>query len=98
MAPDANAIWTPDGIVRLDDARPERVELRPALMEWFAQFSDFAEHFQLGLHCSVCKKDLVARNGDTDRRFSATCGCREFVGLNRDVAKAPPVDWRGLPV
>lgn len=92
------AIWTPKGIVMAGGKKPDRVELRPKLMEWFYQFTQFAEHFQIGLHCSKCGKDIIGKNSDTARTFSATCGCREFIGLNRDVQRAEasaPVDWRG---
>lgn len=80
------AIWTPNGIVDLANRPSSRtkVELRPGLMEFFRQFADFAAHFQLGLHCSKCGADVIGKNADTDRVFSAACGCREFVGLNRD--------------
>ncbi len=81
------AIWTPNGIVNLDgkpSTTRQRVELRPGLVEWLRQMNDFAAHFQLGLHCSKCGADVIGKNADTDRVFSAACGCREFVGLNRE--------------
>ncbi len=88
MSDGSQAIWTPDGVHVL--GKPvERVELRAALMEWFVQFADFAEHFALGIHCSKCGKDVIGKNADTARVLAVVCGCREFVGLNRDVAKAP---------
>lgn len=75
-------IWTPDGIIGLTPR--ERVELKPGLVAWLAQFEDFAKHFSLGLHCSKCGADLVGKNSERDRVFSAVCQCREFVGRNRD--------------
>jgi len=85
MSDKGNAIWTPDGLVDLDvPAARERIELRPRLLEWFVQFNDFAAHFKVGLHCALCKKDLVAKNGPSDRVFVAACDCREFIGGNRD--------------
>jgi hypothetical protein len=83
-------IWTPDGMKSLDDAKPlDRVELRPGLAEWFYQFNDFAQHFKLGLHCSICKADIVGKNAPTDRVFTGACACREFVGKNRDYREPP---------
>lgn len=87
---DPNAIWTPDGLVDLANAKPRaRVELRPALMEWFRQFADFAEWQSVGLHCSRCKADIVGKNNDADKSFAVACQCREWVGGNRDWK--PPV-------
>jgi hypothetical protein len=83
------AIWTPHGMAVLGGKPLDRVELTPRLMEWFYQFALFAEHFKLGLHCSQCQKDVVGKNSDTARTFSVACGCREFIGLNRDVQRAP---------
>lgn len=77
------AIWTPDGIVNLGKT-VDRVELRKGVMEWLRQFSDVAAALGLGMHCSKCKADIVGKNADSDRVFSVTCGCREFVGENRD--------------
>ncbi len=75
-------LWTPDGLV--GTGTRDKVELSKGLMEWFAQFELFAQHFRLGLHCSLCKADLVGKNADTDRIFTVACQCREFVGRNRD--------------
>ncbi len=86
-----NAIWTPDGIQRLDGKAHERVELSQGLTEWFRQFADVAAHFKLGLHCSKCKGDVTGRNGDLDRTFSVACNCREFIGSNRDYT--PPTKF-----
>ena len=86
MPKPTDAIWTPDGIVDLSGkpSSRDRVELRPGLVEWLAQFAEFAAHFKLGLHCAICKADLVGKNALTDRVFTVTCGCREFIGQNRD--------------
>ena len=79
-----NMIWTPSGPQSLDGSRRSRVELKPALIEWLVQFSDFAEYYKLGLHCSECGSDLIGKNSESDKVFSAVCNCREFVGGNRD--------------
>lgn len=84
MSKPEDILWTPDGLVNLSAVTRDRVELRPALMRWFEQFGDFAQHFGIGIHCSRCKADLVARNGETDRVWSTACQCREFVGQNKD--------------
>jgi hypothetical protein len=78
------AVWTPEGIVRLDGKKPERVELSAGVMEWFRQFSDVAAHFKLGLHCAKCHGDITGKNGDLDKTFAVACNCREFVGKNRE--------------
>ena len=83
MPKPTSALWTPDGLKTVGKSL-ERVELRPGLMEWFRQFADVAEHISLGLHCSKCDGDVVGRNGENDHTFSVACGCREFIGMNRD--------------
>lgn len=81
----ADAIWTPSGVVPLNGGKKlDRVELRPAMIEWFRQFSDFAAHHQIGIHCARCGGDFTGRNADTDATFSSACGCREFIGQNRE--------------
>ena len=83
MPKPTSALWTPNGLKTV--GKPlERVELRPGLTEWFRQFVEVAAHFSLGLHCSKCGADIVGRNADSDRSFSVACGCREFIGMNRD--------------
>lgn len=70
----------------------DRVELRPALIEWFRQFADFARHHQIGIHCGKCGGDFSGLNSDHDATFSTSCKCREFVGGNRDyLNQKPPV-------
>lgn len=81
---ETKAIWTPEGVVNLGEKKPERIELSTGLTEWFRQFNDVAAHFHLGLFCSKCQADIVGKNSDSDRVFSVTCGCREFIGRNRD--------------
>lgn len=85
MADGSKVLFTPDGIVNLDDTRSvDRVELRGGQMEWFYQADAFFRHYRLGLHCTKCGADVMGKNADSDRVFSATCKCREFVGPNRD--------------
>ena len=86
------ALWTPDGVQMLGTQQPERIELRPGVLEWLRQFADVAAALKLGIHCSLCKADLVGRNRDSDKTFSVTCGCRELIGTNRDWR--PPTDLR----
>jgi hypothetical protein len=81
------AIWTPDGVKTFGKAASARVELRPGVMEWMRQFADVASALNLGLHCGRCGADVVGKNADSDRVFSLACGCREFLGANRDVRK-----------
>lgn len=78
------AIWTPDGVQVLGGQQPERVELRAGVMEWLRQFADVAAALKLGVYCSQCGKDLTGRNSDHAKVYSVTCGCREFIGANRD--------------
>lgn len=76
-------IWTPDGVKVLGQ-KLERVEMRARQLEWFVQFSDFAAFHQLGLHCGRCGKDVIGKNGGNDAVFAVACGCREWIGSNRD--------------
>ena len=89
---ESKGIWTPDGLVGEGQQKRERVELRKGLTEWLRQFNDFAEHFQLGLHCARCKADLVGKNSDSDKVFTVACACREFIGTNREWTPPPTVN------
>jgi len=82
-------LWTPDGLQTIGTTAPERVELRPGVMEWLRQFADVATKLGLGLHCAKCGNDLIGRNADSDKTFSVTCGCREFIGANREYRPLP---------
>lgn len=77
-----NVIWTPDGVRTMGTATPDRVELRPVVMEWLKVFNDIAAQLKLGLHCGLCGADLIGKNAMSDAVFSVTCGCREFIGPN----------------
>jgi len=80
----SKAIWTPQGIVDVSGQQRERVEMRPGIIEFFRQAADVFTHYQLGIHCGKCGADVVGRNADTDKVFVVACGCREFIGNNRD--------------
>lgn len=87
----AEALWTPQGIVKVDGKKLDRISLRPGLGEWMRQFSDFASAQRLGIHCSDCGADVVGRNSDSDATFSVACGCREWIFDNREYLK--PMPW-----
>lgn len=76
----ANAIWTPDGIRKIDAKAAERIELMPGQLERLIQFGDVAAAFELGIHCTLCSADLVGKNATSDRVYSVSCGCRDFMG------------------
>jgi hypothetical protein len=83
-------LWTPDGVVDLDaKKKAARVELSKNLCEWFVQFSAFAQSQKIGIHCGLCGADIVGNNGASDRVFTVTCGCREWVGTNREYRPPP---------
>jgi len=87
-----DVLFTPDGgAIALDGKPLERVELRSTLVEWLRQFADFAERYEMGIHCSRCGKDFIGRNADSDATFSHACECREFIGANREYLK--PMKW-----
>lgn len=92
---DTKLLWTPDGVKTLGlGGKPrERVELRAGVMEWLRQFADVASHLKLGVHCSLCQSDLVGKNSDAAKIYVVTCGCREFIGPNRDY-RAPTTKER----
>jgi hypothetical protein len=81
---DEKFLWTADGLKTITGKAPARVEMKSTVIEWFRQFADVASHFNLGIHCAQCGNDVIGRNLDSDRTFSFTCGCREFIGRNRD--------------
>lgn len=87
--PAANAIWTPDGMRTIGLKTPERVELTANVMEWLRQFADVAHSLRLGVHCAKCGADLIGKNADSDRVYSVSCQCREFVGRNREWTPKP---------
>lgn len=74
-----HAIWTPDGVKAKGLSR---VEIPAEHIGAFREFASFARHYQLGMHCGKCGKDLVGKNADYDRTQSVVCECREFVALN----------------
>ncbi len=78
------SIWTPDGLVSLGGKKADRIELPAGLIEWFRQAADFFGSQKIGMHCAICQADIIGKNADSDRVFSATCGCREWVGANRE--------------
>jgi hypothetical protein len=85
-------LWTPDGVVDLAGKKAaERIELSKNLIEWFAQFSAFAASQRIGMHCGLCGADILGKNGANDRVFTVTCGCREWVGTNREY-RPPPAE------
>jgi hypothetical protein len=80
-----HVLHTPDGIIDLDGLKPTtRIELRAGLIEWFYQAGIVFKQLGIGIHCGSCGADIVGKNGDNDKTFSATCGCREWIGPNRD--------------
>lgn len=87
----SDAIWTPNGVVPVDGKKIDQIRLRPQMIEWFRQFADFAAYHRIGIHCEHCGCDLVARCADSDATFSTTCGCREWIGANREYLK--PMPW-----
>lgn len=80
MSDGENLIWTPDGIE--GPGHRERIELPTNLINWFIQFNDFAKFYRIGIHCSRCEADFVAKNDKTARVFATACKCREFYGNN----------------
>lgn len=87
---DPKALWTPDGFVSYGEKTPDRIELHKNLIEWFYQFDAFATSQRIGIHCALCGADIIGKNVQDARVFTATCGCREWVGLNREYV--PPVN------
>lgn len=85
MADARKVLFAPNGsIIDLESVRQnDRIELRAGLMEWLYQAGLVFKTMSLGIHCAKCGADLIGKNADTDKVFSATCGCREFVGPNR---------------
>lgn len=83
--PESKVLFTSDGIIDLDrKVDRTRVELRPGLMEWFYQAGLFFKSQGIGMHCAKCGADILGKNADSDKTFSVTCGCREWIGVNRD--------------
>lgn len=59
------------------------VEVPDGLMVWLEAFSEFASQAKMGLHCSVCKQDIVShKHFAGDVKLTMQCGCRNFAGIN----------------
>ena len=59
------------------------VEIPDGLMVWLHAFSEFASEAHMGLHCSVCKQDIVShKHFAGDVKLTMQCGCRSFTGIN----------------
>ena len=59
------------------------VDVPDELMLWLRNFSEFAEQAHMGLHCTVCRQDIVCEKvfyGTV--KLTMKCGCREFVGID----------------
>jgi hypothetical protein len=78
-----DAIWTTQGIKVLGKTLT-RVEMRARQIEWYRQFADFATFHQVHIVCDKCGSALTGRNADSDPVFAVACGCREWIGANRD--------------
>jgi hypothetical protein len=79
------SLYTPTG-QRLK-AR-DTIELPWGTMRRVIEFAEIAGLHALGLHCSKCSQDIVAKNGDHDPVLTMTCGCREFWSTNPGVGRA----------
>lgn len=78
------AIWTPQGVKVLGGKTLTRVEMRARQVEWWRQFADFAAFHKVHVVCDQCGAPLIGRNADSDAVFAVACGCREWIGANRD--------------
>jgi hypothetical protein len=72
-------LFTPGGMINTD-----RVEVRlpPEYLQMLAAFAETSGEIELGLHCAICKQDLVGKNARADRKWIMECACRTFVGGN----------------
>ena len=81
---ESKVLFTPEGVVSLDDVKkPERFEIKPGVGAWLEQFDDVASFLKLGIYCSLCKSDMVAKNHEGAAVYSVVCACRELVWPNR---------------
>lgn len=89
MANGKNVLFRPDGgTIPLDGGKPlRRIEMSPGRIEWFRQAADFFASENLGIHCAECGADLTGKNSDSDATFATACGCREWIGANREYLK-----------
>lgn len=79
------ALWTPQGIVDVnDEPLPlERVELNDRDTFIFGEVEGFFKKFEIGLHCGLCGKDVGGKNDEFAKVHAAACGCRTFIGTNQ---------------
>jgi hypothetical protein len=74
-------LYNPNGTAMRLKA-PETVELPWGVMQRIIEFVDLMNLRSVGLHCSKCKQDFTAQNGDHDPVLKMRCGCREFWSVN----------------
>ena len=58
------------------------LEMPPEYLKMINVLADTSARVHLGLHCALCKEDVVGANSDTDGRWTMRCGCRTSVGQN----------------
>jgi len=58
------------------------VNLSPHEIASMAAVANHLSRLGIGLHCARCEADLVGNNADTDKMFSVSCRCREFIASN----------------
>jgi hypothetical protein len=80
----APGLWIPgQGVqrTRTPEELPWQVMLRTM------EYATIAQQFGLGLHCSRCSQDIVAKNAETDPVLKMRCGCRELWSVNPKAGK-----------
>lgn len=62
----------------------EPIEIPHELMLFLKTFSEFAQTARMGLHCAICKQDIVGGSHFAgDVKLTMQCGCRKFVGIDQ---------------
>lgn len=72
-------IWTPGGMMSTE----RTAQALPAeFLKMLAVLGETAGDINIGLHCSLCKQDLVGKNARADNQWTMECACRTFKGGN----------------
>lgn len=58
------------------------VDLPMEYMQMLAVLAETSSEVHIGLHCSLCKENIVGKNATSDKRWVMECACRTFVGVN----------------
>lgn len=58
------------------------VKLPMEYMQMLAVLAETSGEIHVGLHCSLCKENIVGKNATSDKQWIMECACRTYIGAN----------------